>query len=57
MNGQKEREKRLKKYLENLRKEKETEKLAFEVLEKGYERLTSYEKKKERTAIHKMKSV
>ena len=46
-----------KRYLENLRKEKETEKLAFEVLEKGYEKLTSYEKKKERTVIHKMKSV
>ncbi len=39
-------EKRHKKYLENLRKEKETEKLAFEVLEKGYEKLTSYKKKK-----------
>ncbi len=55
--GKSEGEKRHKKYLENLRKEKETEKLAFEVLEKGYEKLTSYKKKKERTAIHKMKSV
>jgi hypothetical protein len=41
--------------LENL--SKEIEKLAIEVLEKGYEKLTAYKKKKERMAIHKMKSV
>jgi hypothetical protein len=57
METEKEKSEGEKNYLENLRKEKETEKLAFEVLKKGYEKLTSYEKKKERTAIHKMKSV
>jgi hypothetical protein len=57
METEKEKSEGEKRYLENLRKEKETEKLAFEVLEKGYEKLTSYEKKKERTTIHKMKSV
>jgi hypothetical protein len=44
--GKSEGEKRHEKYLENLRKEKETETLAFEVLEKGYEKLTSHTKKK-----------
>ena len=57
METEKEKSEGEKRYLENLRKEKETEKLTFEVLEKGYEKLTSYKKKKERTAIHKMKSV
>ncbi len=41
----------------NLRKELETEKLAFKLLEKGYEKLTFYKKKKEKTAINEMKSV
>jgi hypothetical protein len=41
--GKSECEKRQKKHLENL--SKEIEKLAFEVLEKGYEKLTALKKK------------